>query len=107
MTRQDIHVAFTLAVADWVGRGYILSPDTMQGAGEVDLTNGNELIRVYIDRDLNEETFADQAILTVGRFSRDMSKRRTVWNHKLEIISRRIFESTDNRGREYVEITPC
>ena len=110
MTKQDIRIAYTKTISDLLAKGYFIYPDTMSGTqgeiAKIDLSDGEKVIRVYLDHDYSTETFADRILLVVGRVPQaTLNHGGTVWTHKLEIISRRVFESADyNRGREYIEI---
>ena len=119
MTFADINKAYSKKVAKWLGRGYWVNAGTMGGSqGEiahVDLTNGQELLRVLMDRETeyNEDDDwreYDIVHIVVGRvpaservqigISRELGN--TVWNDKLEVIDEvKFYQISRKRGGWY------
>ena len=102
MKKQDIRSEYTKKVAELLGKGYTIYPDTMNGSqGEIahiDLTNGNEIIRVLLERGLSWSRIGDgytdnMITLTVGRADASTRVedgwRGTIWNNRLEPIYQR------------------
>ena len=96
MFKHEIDRLFTEKVAEYLSKGYWLNPDTMGGSqgeiAKVDLNNGQEIIRVLLDR---KTTFMDgtQVSLKVGRNTDKLygSTFDTIWHEHLEILEERTF----------------
>lgn len=106
----DINNKFTAAVNGYLAKGYHFNTATMGGSqGEiaaVDLTNGEEIIRVVLNKFYPEHTFSNAIELLVGRVKE--SERvtpdspddwRVVWNQRLETISSEKFYDISRRNR--------
>lgn len=108
MKYADINKRFTEIVAEYIANGYTINTDTMGGCqsgslANVDLTDGKELIRVFVEtksvwddfdacKENGMEWFAyDEVSVVAGRCTDNVriNKRKNdiVWNHHLEIIS--------------------
>lgn len=97
MKKQDIRRIYTEKVTELLNQGWTIFPDTMNGSqGEIahiDLTDGNEIRRVLLERDTHWEReeggyWGDVIRLTVGRAGSDtwvgQTWDGTVWNNRLE-----------------------
>ncbi len=97
MKKQDIRNIYTQKVTELLNQGYTIFPDTMNGSqGEIahiDLTNGSEIIRVLLERELlwshiDDGFHGDAVILTIGRAAADTwvgdAWNGTIWNNRLE-----------------------
>lgn len=105
MKRQDISKRFTEIVTEYIGKGYIFNTTTMSGSqgedAKVDLTNGEEVIRVFLDR--FSEPRHDGLIIVAGRAPADTEpnceRSDNIWSNKLEVISEeRFYEIGSSRG---------
>lgn len=91
----------TAKVNEYLAKGYIMNLETMNGSqGElarIDLTDGNEIIRVYATKNIPELTDKKLANVdyeykvVVGRVTSDEIKPHTksyhtIWNNDLEVI---------------------
>lgn len=95
--KQDIDRIFTETVAGLLARGYQINPATMNGSqGEIayiDLSKGDEIIRVLLGRSVGRSERPDGIRLIVGRNTDRICMDRfdllgnTIWNHHLEILS--------------------
>ena len=97
MKMKDIKAAATKIVSTYIGWGYILSESMSGHQGEllkVDLTNGQEIIRVLIGKESHHFDRLDQVILEVRRyeFGKDInSEKSSVWNNEGEIIAETVY----------------
>ena len=111
MKKQDIRIAYTQKVTEFLNQGYTIFPDTMNGSqGEIahiDLTDGNEILRVLLRRErlwshIEEGFHGDAVILTVGRAASDTrvgdTWHGTIWNNRLEDSSEIQWAEIRNRG---------
>lgn len=85
MRKSDVCNLATIAVKDYINKGYILSPTMAGSQGEVlkvDLTLGNEIVRIMIT---NEHSiyYHKLLVLTIKRYSNNCS---TLWNNDGETI---------------------
>ena len=90
MFKKDIDTLFTNKIMEYIAKGYTLHTNTMSGCqgelAKVDLTNGNEVIRIYTD-----DVYRNGAcyiVLTVGRNTNKLYNHPSdiIWNKDLEII---------------------
>ena len=96
MFKHEIDRLFTEKVTEYLSKGYWLNLNTMGGSqgeiAKVDLNNGQEIIRVLLDR---KTTFMNetQVRLKVGRNTDTLygSTHDTIWNENLEILEERTF----------------
>lgn len=111
MKKQDIRSEYTKKVAELLGKGYTIYPDTMNGSqGEIahiDLTNGNEIIRVLLERGLCWSRIGDgftgnMITMTVGRADASTwvedGWSGTIWNNRLEPIYKREWAEISEQG---------
>lgn len=107
MKFADINKRFTEIVAEYIAKGYTINTKTMDSCGGigvfagVDLTNGEEIIRVYIkDKhyfDVASDDFIsyDMFCIVVGRDTRNAPinepKRGYIDNDRIEIISEETY----------------
>ena len=117
MKFAEINKMFTEIVNEYISKGYYINTGSMGGSqgevAKVHLTDGKELICVYIDYTCNkkviyaENTHFLKAIeIVVGRSNAvDVIDERTpfatVWFHELEIIKTKIFYSVGSRNEIY------
>lgn len=109
LTKQDIRRAYTEAIIDLLAKGYFIFPDTMSGTqgeiAKVDLSNGSEVIRVFLDHSYDDDTFASQIVLIVGKApDRTYEHIGVIWSNKVEVLTKRIFQKVDKRHEEYIEL---
>lgn len=108
MKYADINKKFTEKVAEYIAKGYTINTKTMDSCGGigvfagVDLTNGKEIIRVYIkDKhyfDMESDDFIsyDMVCIVVGKDTRNVpinepNHRGYIDNDRMEIISEEIY----------------
>ena len=104
MKKAELNKIFTAKVNELLAQGYIFHTQTMAGhqgeIAKVDLTNGEEIIRVLMeDKGLNwdKETdlFLNNSItITVGRAT-TVNFNDTIWNDKLEVLDQEVFYQAD------------
>lgn len=92
----DINKRYTEIINGYLAEGYIFNGSTMGGSqGEIcsiDLTNGTEIIRVYMN-DFSDYLENKEGVeIVVGRCTDDVKPNactdRTVWISHLEVLSR-------------------
>lgn len=113
MKFADINRRYTEVVAEYMAKGYTINAGTMSASqGEIchiDLTDGVEIIRVYMDSFYRwKDKLADGIVIAVGRskeavapnMSKDMGG--IVWTNRLEVITEEPFfkVSTDSDGEK-------
>lgn len=100
--KQDVDRIFTEKVSALITQGFQINPATMGGSqGEiahVDLCEGDEILRVRLERESGWGEEPGYLSLTVGRCTEPLrndsfNRHEAVWNHKLEIISEIKFAS--------------
>ena len=112
MRAHEIEAIFTALVAEYVSKGYTISLATMRGSqtreiGKVDVRKDGEIIRIVLEEayDWTIENSKEMLNLTVGRVSENVKANsydpfsigcRSIWNDKLEVISRRTFYKLSN-----------
>jgi len=111
----DINQKFTAKVAEYIAKGYTINTATMSGSqGEVahvDLTDGNQVVRVLLDSFTEYDSFNSLSGLeiVVGTpadkvVPYDTARHNTIWNNRLEVIeSERFYEigSSKRRGNTF------
>ena len=110
MKMIDINKKFTETVQEYLAQGYTFNTSTMSGhQGEickVDLTNGEEVIRVWMNREhlfnwSKPDSWSGYIIeLNVGRATK--IEGETIWMHHLETISSRLFYEVE-KDKWYIE----
>lgn len=111
MKYAEINRAFTEITMEYMKNGYTINTATMRGSqgecGKIDLTDGREIIRIMIvsftefDKDHHHY---DGLEIVVGRDTSGQKPNMdsgfdTIWNNKLEIISRdKYYEVGSNRN---------
>ena len=93
MTREDINRVFTEKVIDLIAQGYQIHTDFMSGSqgeiAKVDLSNGTEILRVFLDSRLGIDLDGYSGLrIVVGR---NTDKGGVIWNDHLEILSETKF----------------
>ena len=108
MKYADINKRFTEIVAEYIAKGYTINTKTMDSCGGigvfagVDLTNGKEIIRVYMKDNHFYDMESDDFIsyntfhIVVGRDTRnapinDPNHRGYIDNDRMEIISEETY----------------
>ena len=101
MKYADINKKYTATVAEYLANGYTINTRTMSGSqgdyAHIDLTNGSEVIRIMVDtfHDWTDISLEGLEII-VGRADSEVEPNsendyHTLWNTKLDIISRERF----------------
>lgn len=108
MKYADINVKYTATVTGYLANGYTINTRSMCGSqgdyAHIDLTNGTEVIRIMVDtfHEWSDVTL-DGLEIIVGRASSEViphceNDYHTLWNNKLDIISReRFYEIGEDR----------
>ena len=96
MFKQEIDKKFTEKIMEYMNKGYFLYTNTMAGSqgelAKVDLTNGEEVIRIYMDR--TYVNLSDKKVfIAIGRSSHrpTYSDSEIIWTSKLEILEKMSF----------------
>lgn len=98
MKKQEIERMYTQKVAELLNQGWRVHASTMPGhQGEIahiDLTDGNEIRRVLLERELawshlDDGFHGDRITITVGRNTEQVwpGWDSTIWNQRLEVLS--------------------
>lgn len=98
MKKQEIERMYTEKVAELLNQGWRVHASTMPGhQGEIahiDLTDGNEIRRVLLERELawshlDDGFHGDRITITVGRNTEQVwpGWDSTIWNQRLEVLS--------------------
>ena len=101
MKYADINKKYTAIIAEYLANGYTINTRTMSGSqgdyAHIDLTNGSEVIRIMVDtfHDWTDISLEGLEII-VGRADSEVEPNsendyHTLWNTKLDIISRERF----------------
>ena len=108
MKYADINKRYTETVSEYLARGYTINTRTMTGSqgdyAHIDLTDGTEVVRIMVDT-FHEwtDTSLDGLEIVVGRADSEVipnseNDYHTLWNNKLEIISKeRFYEIGEDR----------
>lgn len=100
--KQDINRIFTEKVSELIAQGFQINPATMGGSqGEiahVDLCRGDEILRILLGRDGGWGKGPECLVLAVGCCTQairndNLTRRETIWNGQLEILSEIKFAS--------------
>lgn len=106
MKFAEINKIYTQKVMEYLNKGYVINCGSLSGhqgeIAKVDLTDGKEIIRIYIDEVYNYTT-NKAIIIYVGRSTDDVEPNQndgwgTIWNSKLEILSKDVFYQLGSRG---------
>lgn len=98
MKKQEIERMYTQKVAELLNQGWRVHASTMPGhQGEIahiDLTDGSEIHRVLLQRELawshlDDGFHGDRITITVGRNTEEVwpGWDSTIWNQRLEVLS--------------------
>lgn len=110
MKFTDINKRFTEIVSEYMNNGYIFNAASMNGSqgeiAKIDLTNGDEIIRIYVDRfsDWKESPCYEGVEIVVGRNTDMVAPNSsdafcTIWNNCLSVLAReRFYKVGDNRN---------
>ena len=105
MKSSEINAIYSAKVAEFLTAGYQINTTSMDGSqgeiAKIDFRNGDEVIRVMLDKEtIWGENFrtADAIVLTVGRCTdervinaKGFNRDAIIWNNRLEVIEKRIF----------------
>lgn len=110
MKFKDINEKYSNIIYDYMMNGYVINTDTMGGSqGEIahiDLTNGKEIVRVFVERFYSHTDCANGVKIVVGKCAdkvrpHDSHGFHIIWNNHLEIISEERFYDAGVRGNDY------
>ena len=112
MKYADINKRFTEIVAEYMAKGYTINASTMSGSqgetAKIDLTDGTEIIRVIVDSfyENGDDYAIDGDEIIVGKVTDNVKPNGhgyldTVWNQRLEIITRERFYLLDKQSDFY------
>lgn len=112
MKYVDINKRFTEIVAEYIGKGYVLNTSTMGGSqgeiAKVDLTDGIEIIRIYIDSFHEWDEHTEGLEIIVGRsqtawvIPNACNGHDVIWCQELEVLnSERFYQLGSNRSGAY------
>ena len=96
MKRAELNTIFTAKVNEYLAKGYTFNTETMAGSqgeiAKVDLTNGEEIIRIIMERKHNWE-LGEYFTIIVGRATEVEPGigGHIIWNNKLEVLDQEIF----------------
>ncbi len=103
---KDINELFTKVVNKYLAKGYVFNLNTMSGSqgeiAKVDLTNGEHIYRINIDKEHDFENCIDTIKITVKEY--ETNKKRiddswiTLWNNKGLLIECINFYEIDRYG---------
>lgn len=105
MTIADINRKFTEIASEYIKRGFTINIGTMGGSqgeeGHVDLTNGEIVIRVLLDRFVDcGELALDGYEIIVGASTDDAKPneydRGVIWNNRLDVVEHHKFYFVSN-----------
>lgn len=92
----EINKKYSEIVTSYLTAGYVINTTTMCGSegerAKIDLTNGNEIIRVLVRNTFDELTFLDGIEIVIGRCNEKFvtpnssEERGDIWNDRLEVI---------------------
>ena len=100
MKHIDIDKRFTEIVAEYLAKGYTVNTAAMNGSqgeiAKVDLTNGVEIIRVYVDSFRDYKIHTEGIEIVIGRSTEGIKPHEytgwdIIWHNALEILSRERF----------------
>ena len=110
MTFKDINKKYSSIIHDYMVSGYVINTNTMgRGQGEIahiDLTNGKEIVRVFIERFYSYTDYIDGVKIVVGKCTDKVKPHtnhgfNTIWNEHLELIQEERFYKSGVRGNDY------
>lgn len=114
MKFAEINRLFTNTVSKWIAKGYIINTTSMSGSqgeiAKIDLTNGEEVIRILLERFNKSERienfhYSYSGIkIAVGRATDNITPNSTsvwdtVWNSNLEILSSEYYYQIGDENR--------
>lgn len=101
MKYADINKKYTAIIAEYLAKGYTINTRSMCGSqgdyAHIDLTDGTEVIRILVDTFHEWDKLSlDGLEIIVGRADSEVipnceNDYHTLWNSKLDIISRERF----------------
>ena len=103
----DINKRYTAIIAEYLAKGYTINTGSMGGTqsdrAHIDLTNGDEIIRIMIHsfRERVGNIYLGGLDIIVGQATDDVEPNSgestlIIWNEKLDIISRERFYTVGN-----------
>lgn len=110
---KEINKRYTEIVAEYIGKGYTINTTSMNGSqgeiAKVDLTNGEEIIRVMINSFFSYGAGHDGGVeIIIGKSTDNVKPNssdnwNTVWNGKLKVLhSEKFFKLYTDRQHETV-----
>lgn len=110
MTTKDINKEYTDLIMSYINDGYIINSSTMGGSqGEiacVDLTNENEIIRIFMEKFHDYTQWVDGVKIVVGKSAEKVAPNRfsgfnIIWNNHLDIISESKFYNASSYQNDF------
>ena len=109
MKFAEINKIYTQKVIEYLNKGYVINCGSLSGhqgeIAKVDLTDGKEIIRIYMEKSYISTLYneAEAIVLYVGKSTDDVEPNQndgwgTIWNSKLEILSKDVFYQLGSRG---------
>lgn len=111
MKYADINKRYTEIVAEYMGKGYAINTATMNGSqsevAKIDLTDGNDIIRIIIDTFSDWKAGTDGIEIIVGKATDNVKPNDnrtwyTIWNGHLETIRVERFYNIAHNADYYV-----
>ena len=114
MTKKQICELFTKKVTEYIGKGYVISPESFSGSdgtSRVDLVNGNSFIRIYMTEEIEHtnasDYFSGKDILVIRVCEKKLNAREEkyiyiqniVWTKDLEVLEETKFYIVNKYGR--------
>lgn len=110
MKYAEINTRYTEIVTEYMSKGYTINTASMRGSqGEVakiDLTDGNEIIRIYVASFSDWRADAEGYEIVVGKCKDDTKPNsddnwNTIWNGHLEILHTERFYKISRHREDY------
>lgn len=111
MKYTDINKRYTEIITEWIGKGYTINTTTMSGTqgekAKVDLTNGAEIIRIYVADFTDWKENVKGVEIVVGKCTDGNVKPNAgvgydiIWNENLEVMHRERFYKIGRGRSEY------
>lgn len=106
MDITDIGKLFTQRVNEYLNKGYYYCINTMSGTqgedAKIDLTNGKDVVRIFVDRKYNSDSMLNTIEVCVGVYKGKIDYNSfldIIWNNKLEPIHKDTFYEIDKHGK--------
>lgn len=110
MIYAEINQRFTEAVTEYLCKGYAVNTSSMSGSqgdiAKIDLTDGNEIVRIFIRRFSNIQEGTEGVEIIVGKSTDNVKPNcieqiHTLWNGHLEVIRTERFYRVDGNYRRH------